>query len=236
MTRKKYLPFPVFIFVTLVVGFGAWYTIKQSMPFAEPIGINEITPSGTTTLVASPPPIYKSLGQGFTLDINKDSGNDNITAVELELNYDPTKLSISKFVPTPYFPNVLANPVYGSGDFTVSVGVPTDSGGKSGIGMVGKITITPLALGEHTVFFGPNTLVSAISSGSNVLKTADSFIVTVFNLGDINKDKKVNIFDYSLFVKDYGLIGYSSADLNQDGKVNIFDYSLFVKDYGKIQP
>jgi hypothetical protein len=236
MTKAKYLPFPVFILITLVLGFGVWYTVKQSMPVAEPIGINEIVATGSVSLEASPPPTYKSLKQAFTIDINEITAIDRVTAVQLELNYDPTKLNITGYAPTPYFPNFLANPIYGSGKFTVSVGVPTDSGGNLGFANVGKITIVPLALGEHTVFFGPSTQVSAIDSTTNVLKSAYSFIVTVFNVGDINKDKKVNIFDYSLFVKDYGITGYSSSDLNRDGKVNIFDYSLFVADYGKIQP
>jgi hypothetical protein len=52
-------------------------------------------------------------------------------------------------------------------------------------------------------------------------------------LGDLNKDGKVNIFDYSIFTGEFGKTGSSVADMNFDGKVNIFDYTIFTGNFGK---
>jgi hypothetical protein len=43
-------------------------------------------------------------------------------------------------------------------------------------------------------------------------------------LGDLNNDGKVDIFDYTIFIADFGKTGTSLvSDLNKDGKVDIFE-------------
>jgi murein DD-endopeptidase MepM/ murein hydrolase activator NlpD len=51
--------------------------------------------------------------------------------------------------------------------------------------------------------------------------------------GDINGDSKINIFDYNIFIVDYGTTNRRS-DLNGDGDVDIFDYNILVVGYGKV--
>jgi len=54
------------------------------------------------------------------------------------------------------------------------------------------------------------------------------------NPADFNFDGKVDIFDYKLFVKDFGKTGspgWVKADVNKNGKIDIFDYNLFIENY-----
>ncbi|MEK7803967.1 MAG: hypothetical protein AAB251_06145, partial [Deltaproteobacteria bacterium] len=50
-------------------------------------------------------------------------------------------------------------------------------------------------------------------------------------VGDLNKDGKVNIFDLSILLRNWGRSG--TGDLNNDGKVNIFDLSIMLRNWGK---
>ncbi|MFH1510839.1 MAG: dockerin type I domain-containing protein [Candidatus Woesearchaeota archaeon] len=53
--------------------------------------------------------------------------------------------------------------------------------------------------------------------------------------GDLNCDKKVDIFDLVLVAQNYGKTsGFDvRADANKDGEVNIFDLVLVAQNYGK---
>jgi hypothetical protein len=54
--------------------------------------------------------------------------------------------------------------------------------------------------------------------------------------GDLNGDGKVDIFDYTIFIGDFGKTGNNLvSDLNKDGKVDIFDYTIFSQNFGKTQ-
>jgi hypothetical protein len=57
---------------------------------------------------------------------------------------------------------------------------------------------------------------------------------TVTVSGDLNGDGKVDIFDYTIFISEFGKTGSNLvSDLNKDGKVDIFDYTIFVGNFGK---
>lgn len=59
-----------------------------------------------------------------------------------------------------------------------------------------------------------------------------------FSPADLNKDRKVNMIDYSLFVNDYLKYRKSKelterSDLSNDGKISMADYAVFVSEYLK---
>lgn len=55
-----------------------------------------------------------------------------------------------------------------------------------------------------------------------------------FLLGDLNQDRKVDIFDYNLFLPEFGKTAAGNiADLDRNGKVDIFDYNVFLGNFGK---
>lgn len=52
--------------------------------------------------------------------------------------------------------------------------------------------------------------------------------------GDLNQDKNVDIFDYNLFLTEFGKVTSGNiADLDQNGKVDIYDYNLLLRNFGK---
>jgi hypothetical protein len=53
--------------------------------------------------------------------------------------------------------------------------------------------------------------------------------------GDINKDNRVNLSDYSVMVQQFSQRGTLSADLNHDQVVNLVDYSSLLNNFGKNQ-
>jgi len=51
--------------------------------------------------------------------------------------------------------------------------------------------------------------------------------------GDLNQDGKVDIFDYNLFLPEFGkVVANNIADLDKNGKVDIFDYNLLLGNFG----
>ena len=44
---------------------------------------------------------------------------------------------------------------------------------------------------------------------------------------DINKDKKINLIDFSILLYNWGKVD-TNADINMDGKVNLVDFSLMM--------
>lgn len=219
--------------LSVLAGTGYIYSFVEP---AAPASINEVVATGTVTLEASPPPAKKYIGESFVLDINAKSGTDKVTAVQLELTYDRAKLELSNFTKTDYLPNILAAPAINNGKVTAVLAAPPESGGRPDWGTVGKITVKPLALGNLSIYFGPNTLISAISRTTNALKTANPIDMLVYNLGDINQDKKVDLFDYNDFVSNFSIASSFVSDVDHNHKVDLFDYNTLVVNFGKTSP
>ena len=53
--------------------------------------------------------------------------------------------------------------------------------------------------------------------------------------GDITKDGKIDIMDFSVMMSQWGKTGTGlSADLNNDGKIDIFDFSMLMANWIKL--
>lgn len=52
--------------------------------------------------------------------------------------------------------------------------------------------------------------------------------------GDVASNNKVDIYDYSRLVEDFGLTEQTAADLDGDGEVDIYDYALLVENFGQV--
>lgn len=224
------------IIAVLAFSLATWYVFKLSAPKPTPVGINEVTATGTVGLEASPVPVSLYVGNSTTLDINAtfDPNLTHLTAVTLDLSYLPDSLSITGFTSTAYLPVVLTPATYTNGNFNVTLGATPGSGGQPTWGTLGKLVFKALTPGIHVVNFTGNTLAAATESTGNVLKSVTPFTINVFNQGDANHDKKVDLFDYNILVSDYGRTDLSRADFNQSGKVDLFDYNLLVAHYGNV--
>jgi len=53
---------------------------------------------------------------------------------------------------------------------------------------------------------------------------------------DLNNDGSCNVFDWYVFIEDWGRTDCSSdceCDLNNDGSCNVFDWFIFIEDWGR---
>jgi hypothetical protein len=73
-------------------------------------------------------------------------------------------------------------------------------------------------------FYGSNGYPSASVCAQIVLGTA--------KIGDTNGDNKVDKYDFSLMMANWGKTGSNSCDLNNDGKVNKYDFALLMSKWG----
>lgn len=53
--------------------------------------------------------------------------------------------------------------------------------------------------------------------------------------GDVDGNKKVDIFDYNIILTNFGkvAVGYIGGDIDNSGKVDIFDYNIILTNFGK---
>lgn len=51
--------------------------------------------------------------------------------------------------------------------------------------------------------------------------------------GDIDRNNKVDIFDYNILLTDFGKTGNLPADIDKNGKVDIFDFNILLTNFGK---
>jgi PKD repeat protein/outer membrane protein assembly factor BamB len=81
------------------------------------------------------------------------------------------------------------------------------------------------------------SIVSRNSSGLN--SSSVSRIIARYGMGDVNGDKRVDVFDLGILAGNYGKVGISGSsgqslrmsDLNGDGKVDVFDLGIFAGRY-----
>jgi hypothetical protein len=227
--------------LSIVAGIG--YSIfRQTTQVVTP-QIAQVSDAGSVSLDASPPPTFLYLNQSFTLDINAHPSTDKITAVQLDLSYDPASVEITSVTPTDYLPVVLEAPTIVSGHATLVVGAPVNSGGRDTWGTVVKLNVKTKKLGPQIINFGDGCLVAGLNSSgersyisSNILKSVTPIQLGVYNVGDINFSKTIDLFDYNLFVKDWGVTTPTPANLDGKNGVDLYDYNLFVANYGLKSP
>jgi len=70
--------------------------------------------------------------------------------------------------------------------------------------------------------------VAANDAAGNVSAQSVAASITVYLEGDINHDGKVNVFDLSTLLSNWGKTGANASDLNGDGVVNILDLSILL--------
>jgi hypothetical protein len=139
-----------------------------------------------TTLVISSNPIQDKVNPlKYTVDIAIDSGQNNVTAVQLELSYNPKALTNVDITPGTFFnnPNILLkkiDPV--NGRITYALGVSLGQKGISGQKNVAQISFfvvpgfgtTPIAIN-----FDPKTSVSAEGYAQSVVKDLTGSLFTI---------------------------------------------------------
>ncbi len=128
-----------------------------------------------TTLSLSPANTSKKVGDEFSLNVNIDTGENQVVAAELHILYDATKLEVLTFTNGPLFPSIIAS--FTQGDLpegriaSLTVGASNTTPVK-GTGQVASLKFKALAATASpiSVKFTANNIVAALGEGGkNVL-------------------------------------------------------------------
>lgn len=142
------------------------------------------TPIAHTTLTLSPNPVDLLSGKQGTVDVMIDTSDNKVTAVQLELIYDPLIIGNLKIVPGKLLPNavVLINKNDAkTGRMTYAFGIAPNQPTVNGKGVVATITFTARgALGtQSSLTLLPTTLVTAQGVSDSVLKSSSGTVVNI---------------------------------------------------------
>lgn len=138
-----------------------------------------------SVLTTNPNPVIVGPGRQGQVAVNIDTSDNDVTAVQLEIGYDPNVLTNVKVTPGAMFTNPVQllnrnNPA--AGRYTYAVGIPPNGKVLRGQGVVADITFTTkaTALGTSTQLgLLPTSLVSAQGVAQSVMKSATGAVITV---------------------------------------------------------
>lgn len=133
------------------------------------------TPAAQTALAFSPNPLTIA-SPSATVDVVVDTQTNPVTAVQLELSYDPKVITSIDVKPGSFFTNpaeLLKTIDTKEGKISYALGILPSDNPKKGQGVAATITFrTNLKVGQSTqIAFLPKTLVTASGITSSVLKT-----------------------------------------------------------------
>jgi hypothetical protein len=162
-------------------------------------GQNQISTQTSTPASASLPQTNISISQAiaspvstFKSEIEIETGQNKVTAVQLELSYDPKALTNVNIASGSFFPKpvVLLKKIDTTGG-TISYALSSqDQKGISGKGTIAVLTFTPIAgqSGSTQIDFLPKTQVSAENLMQSALKSTTGI---VFDLGPTPFPKQI---------------------------------------------
>lgn len=185
--RTLFLIFALFIITSVLIVMALY---QPTMPKTTPkVPVNE--PVAQTVLSFGTPQVATSSSVSvlnYSLPINIATGKNKVTAVQLELQYDPLILTNVAVTPGSFFanPNVLLNQIdVKTGRISYAFGVGLDDQGVAGKDTVANLTFSIKigALEKTAIIFLPKTLVTAEGIIESVLKEA---LVGQFTLGKEN--------------------------------------------------
>ncbi|MBA3723447.1 MAG: hypothetical protein H0W89_00945 [Candidatus Levybacteria bacterium] len=166
---------------------------QQNAPSTpQPTGVAqqpEPTIPAFTVLALSPNPVTVAPGQQGTAQVTIDTSENDVTAVQLELGYDPNVLTNVKVLPG----TLIANPAVlidkndpAAGRYTYAFGITPNGTPVKGTGVVATVTFTVKAgtAGQQSQLgLLPTTLVTARGVAESVMKSGTGTIITVSGTG-----------------------------------------------------
>lgn len=182
---KRTLVLILFLLVVTAVLLAKALTPGKPPVVAPPV-TTQPTPTpviGHSILSFSPNPLVISSSSG-TIDVLIDTGSDNVTGVQLEMNYDPKVLTITSkdITPGTFFdnPTVLRNSVDKDGNISYLAVIPLTGQPKIGTGTVAQIKFRAnrTVAKQTTITLTPRSLVTADGVAPSVLKSvSDATII-----------------------------------------------------------
>jgi len=127
-------------------------------------------------------PVQKETGSNYSSVISIDTGKNKVTAVQIELAYDPNILQNLTITPSDFFPNsleLLNNVDTKNGRISFALTVPADEDGIKGSGNLAQISFfrSSQSASQTFIMFLPKTEVSAQNTAVSVLKQAKDAVI-----------------------------------------------------------
>lgn len=167
--------FALIIVLVIVTSILIALAVTPQKPSAPLVVAPTPTPAAQTALAFSPNPLTIASASA-TVDVLVDTKINGVTAVQLELSYDPKVITNIDVKPGSFFTNpaeLLKTIDAKEGKISYALGILPSDAPKKGQGVVATITLsTNLALNQPTrISFLPKTLVTASGVTSSVLRT-----------------------------------------------------------------
>ncbi len=128
----------------------------------------------------------QSLTKTYSVPINIESGTNKVTAIQLELQYDPLLLTSISLTPGQFFknPNLLLNQVdekTGRISYAFGIGLGEMEEGVQGIGIAATLTfrVKKEPFEQTAILFLPKTLVTSENMAGSSLKRTDNGLFTI---------------------------------------------------------
>lgn len=220
--RKKIHPSLIIrlFLVALFTSFSIWSILGKN------VGPAEAAPD--TTLSFDPASSTISNGQSISLDAVVNPGTNQVTAVELHINFDRTRFQATG-ITVPSDLSTLMAPEYdnSNGTATIIVGVRPSNPpqGITSARTVATITFQAISTGSGVVSYNStDTQVAAIGEDSNVLRNTSSANVTI--------GRRYSNADFANLVADWQeTVSDSPADVDSDGHVNSKDLGIMMSSW-----
>jgi hypothetical protein len=185
MPRKTLALLVGLVLVTIILFVIALQTGKQAPKMDQAKVQATPTPDvAHTILTMSPELVQVASGKVGSVDVMIDTSDNEVTAVQLELLYDPTVLTNVKVVSGPALPNpnVLINkndPA--TGKYTYAYGVQPNQPTVKGTGVVAKITFTARGTAgkQSQIILQETSLATARGVAGSVLKSGTGATIVI---------------------------------------------------------
>lgn len=178
----------VLAIVLLVVALQPILTPSSDQPTEQSSENQEIAtsePEAATTLRLSPDPLTLTSTQEGRIEVIVDSATNELTAVQLEISYDPEVITNIQIAPGPFFPKplTLLNSIDAeNGRVTYALGITPAQTPVQGTGVVAELTfqVVPGSVGQETMIdLLPKTLVTQQGAGQSVLMSTTGTTVII---------------------------------------------------------
>lgn len=173
--------------VLLVVALSS--NSPQTPPQVTPSPANRVGETGPTPVVQtelsiSPNPATVTARTPSTLNVDIATGGNKVTAVQLEMTFDPTVLTKMAIAQGDFFVNpiVLLNKVDAKkGTITFALGIPPTGEAKSGTGVAATLSFVPVGTPgtQSPITILSKSLVTASGTSSSVLKSTTGTILVL---------------------------------------------------------
>lgn len=174
LQMKKFLP--LLIIPLLLAGlFAGLSATQKSQELRKKASVTG------STLSIQPAQNNVTVGDTLTISVSIDTGDDTVSAAELHINYDASKMEGQSITAGSYLPVILTSGQVGGGTASITLGSqPTDP--KKGNGILATVKFKALNASSSQLTLTADTQVAAIGKAGNTMAALNPGQVTVNNV------------------------------------------------------